>query len=112
MQHVAAEADKNQQDSTGRLQQRAMDVHRWLTEVHKARAALWGEIQQLEKYRPRLRRLLCTLAKCANVSGQCLEARTKRCEPDLVRDEPEEQLVKEVALIKEVRGALSMLSRN
>ncbi|KAK3928317.1 Tektin-3 [Frankliniella fusca] len=36
MQHVASEADKNQADSTGRLEQRAMDVHRWLAEVRKA----------------------------------------------------------------------------
>ncbi|KAE8750313.1 hypothetical protein FOCC_FOCC002873, partial [Frankliniella occidentalis] len=102
MQHVAAEADKNQADSTGRLEQRAMDVHRWLAEVRKAHKALWDELQLLEAYRARLRRLLCTLTKCANVAGQCLDLRNRRNEPDLVRDEPEEELVKEVALIKEV----------
>ncbi|XP_034238542.1 tektin-4 [Thrips palmi] len=106
MQHVAAEADKNQADCTARLEQRAMDLHRWLAEVRKAHKALWDEIQDLEKYRARLRRLLCVLTKCANVAGECLDLRSKRCDPDLVRDEPEEQLVKEVALIKEVRGLI------
>lgn len=37
------------------------------------------------------------------MAGQCLDVRAKRADPDLVRDEPEEELVKEVALIDEVR---------
>lgn len=130
MQHVAAEADKNQADCTARLEQRAMDLHRWLAEVKKAHKvrflccrplrqvggggaerpslsqALWDEIQDLESYRARLRRLLCVLTKCANVAGECVDLRSKRCDPDLVRDEPEEELVKEVALIKEVHGLM------
>lgn len=36
MQHMVAEADKNQADCTSRLQQRAMDVHRWLADVRRA----------------------------------------------------------------------------
>lgn len=37
------------------------------------------------------------------VAGECLERRTGRLDPELVRDEVEEELIKELALIAELR---------
>ncbi|XP_063229568.1 tektin-4 [Bacillus rossius redtenbacheri] len=99
---TASRADKAQLDSTERLQRRAQDVHCWKTELERAAVAAGEEINLLDGQRQRLRTALGVLRLPAAIAGECLELRTARLEPDLVRDRVEEELVKEVALASEV----------
>lgn len=41
-----------------------------------------------------------------SIVSECLVTRTRRPEPELVRDEPEEELIKEKSLIAEIRSLL------
>lgn len=42
-----------------------------------------------------------------SIAGECLERRTGRIDAELVRDEVEEELIKEVALCSEIRDVFS-----
>lgn len=57
-------------------------------------------------YTSRLDFIQLTLAK------ECLDRRCGRSDTELVRDEPEEQLVKEIALIAEVKNILETTLKN
>lgn len=43
----------------------------------------------------------------SNLGGECLDRRTGRLDSELVRDEVEEELIKEVALCSEIRDIFS-----
>lgn len=47
--------DKNQEDNTNRLRQRAQDLHRWKCELERAIAAAAEEVNLLEIQRRRLK---------------------------------------------------------
>lgn len=95
--------DKNQQDSTERLDYRSRDIVRWKCELERAIAAASDEIDALEMERARLKRAGAVLTLPEMIVGECLDRRTSRLGPELVRDEVEEQLTREYALFSEIR---------
>lgn len=61
MAQTQADADKNQEDSTRRLQQREKEVHRWKCELERAIAAASEEITFMEEQRRRLKQAAAVL---------------------------------------------------
>nr|CAD7430719.1 unnamed protein product [Timema monikensis] len=108
-EQIAAHTDKDQLSNTRRLEQRAHDVHRWKCELERAVNLMGEELNLLEHQRQRLKTAMGVLRMPESIAGECLERRTARLEPDLVRDQVEEELIKEIALINEVRDLMSRM---
>lgn len=103
LEQTRADIDKNQEDNTKRLWQRAQDVHRWKCELERAIAAAAEEIDFMEEQRRRLKSASSVLMLPESIAGECLERRTGRLDPELVRDIVEEELIKELGLTAELR---------
>ncbi|KAK9869352.1 hypothetical protein WA026_003109 [Henosepilachna vigintioctopunctata] len=103
MAQTQADADKNQEDSTKRLQQREKEVHRWKCELERAIAAASEEISFMEEQRRRLKQASAVLQLPESIAGECLERRSGRLDSELVRDEVEVELIRERALCDEIR---------
>ncbi|CRK99861.1 CLUMA_CG013164, isoform A [Clunio marinus] len=98
--------DHNQSDNTKRLQIRSKDIDDWKQCLERAIRAMTDEICTLEEQRRRLKQAMNVLQMPESIVSECLATRTRRPESELVRDEPEEQLIKEKALIAEIRVLL------
>ncbi|KAJ9591612.1 hypothetical protein L9F63_001826 [Diploptera punctata] len=92
--YTAADTDKKQSDNTKRLSQRAHDVHRSKVDLERAVISMADEINLMELQRQRLKTAMGVLRMPESIAGECLDRRTGRLEPDLVRDKAEEELVK------------------
>jgi tektin-4 len=96
--------EHNQSDNTKRLQNRARDIDDWKQCLERAIRAMTDEICTMEEQRRRLKQAMNVLQMPESIASECLETRTRRPDPELVRDEPEEELIKEKALISEIRA--------
>lgn len=96
--------DHNQSDNTKRLQNRTKDIDDWKSSLERAIRAMTDEICTLEEQRRRLKQAMKILQMPESIVSECLATRTRRPEPELIRDEPEEQLINEKALIAEIRS--------
>lgn len=99
-------SERNQTDNTKRLQNRARDIDDLKEALERAIRAMTDEISTMEEQRRRLKQSLNVLQMPDSIANQCLETRTRRPEAELVRDEPEEELIKEKSLINEIRNLL------
>ncbi|XP_012537478.1 tektin-4 [Monomorium pharaonis] len=104
---VYAAADKVQLKTTEHLKTRANVVYRWKAELEHAIATIAEEMELLEAECRRVQRSLSTLTIPASIANDFLQLRSSRLDSDLIRDDVEEQLAKEVALISEIRDLLS-----
>ncbi|XP_003494134.1 tektin-4 [Bombus impatiens] len=100
------EADKIQLKSTDNLKNRANEVCRWKTELEHLILEITKEIELLEAEHRRVKHSLSLLTVPESIAGEFLQLRSKRLESDLIRDEVEEELTKEVALCSEIRDLL------
>ncbi|XP_023015774.1 tektin A [Leptinotarsa decemlineata] len=107
LEQTQADTDKNQEDNTKRLNQRELEIHRWKCELERAIAASAEEIGFMEEQRRRLKQASSVLTMPESISGECLERRTGRMDSELVRDEVEDELIREVALCAEIRDIFS-----
>jgi tektin-4 len=98
--------DHNQSDNTKRLQNRSKDIDDWKSCLERAIRAMTDEICTLEEQRRRLKQAMNVLQMPESIVSECLSTRTRRPEPELIRDEPEEELIKEKSLIAEIRSLL------
>lgn len=98
-----ANTDKMQADNKKRLEQRASEIHRWKCELEKAIGAAQEELFLLKSEHSRLKQAMAILMTPESIADECLNIRSSRIEPDLVRDEVEEELIKERALTAEIR---------
>lgn len=96
--------EHNQSDNTKRLQNRSRNIDDWQQCLERAIRAMTDEICTLEEQRRRLKQAMKVLQMPESIVSQCLETRTRRPDQELVRDEPEEELIKEKALIAEIRS--------
>ncbi|XP_050295530.1 tektin-4 [Anthonomus grandis grandis] len=107
LEQTQSDVDKNQEDNTRRLNQREMEIMRWKCELERAIAAAAEEIALMEEQRRRLKQAASVLQMPESIAGECLDRRTGRLDSELVRDEVEEELIKEVALCSEIRDIFS-----
>ncbi|XP_044727388.1 tektin-4-like [Chrysoperla carnea] len=98
------ETDKIQENSTNRLQYRAQEILRWKCELEQAIIAMKLEITELEAERARLLQADAVLTSPEMIVGEAIDLRTGRVETELIRDDVEEELMKEYALIHEIRN--------
>ncbi|KAG6458436.1 hypothetical protein O3G_MSEX010846 [Manduca sexta] len=95
--------DEKQVDTNEKMDQRVKDLAHWKKEVEKTLKAIAEEINTLDEDRARLKGACRILMLPEAISRECLEMRTNRYEPDLVRDDAEQELIKEVAIVGEIR---------
>lgn len=98
-----ADTDKNQADNTKRCYQRAATLHRFKCELERAIEASIEELSLLKDQHTRLKQAAAILMIPEAIASESLDIRSGRLEPDLVRDEVEEELIKELALCAEIR---------
>lgn len=92
-----------QQNNNSKLKKRVNDLTSWQDKVNKTVNDMAEEINTLDKYREKLKSACQILMLPEAISRECLELRTQRYEPDLVRDDAEQELIKEVAIVGEIR---------
>lgn len=107
MAKTKADTDKDQSENTKRLAQRASDIHRWKCELERAIEAAIEELGLLKDQHTRLKQAMSILTIPESIAAECIDIRTSRLEPDLVRDEVEEELIKEMALTAEIRDTFN-----
>lgn len=90
-------------ESTGMLEKRIKDMSYWTRKVEKSLKAMDNEIEALETDRRRLKGASRMLMMPESIAKECIELRTNRLEPDLVRDDAEQELIKEYAIVGEIR---------
>ncbi|KAJ6649600.1 Tektin-4 [Pseudolycoriella hygida] len=98
--------DQAQEDNTKRLTNRTSDINICKNTLERAIGAQVDEITLLEDQRHRLKRSLAVLGMPERIAKECLDRRCGRSDTELVRDIPEEELVKEIALIAEIKNLL------
>ncbi|KYN43031.1 Tektin-4 [Trachymyrmex septentrionalis] len=104
--HVYTTANKVQLETTEHLKTRANVVYHWKTKLEHAIAAIAEEMELLEAERRRVQRSLSILTIPLSIANEFLHLRSFRLNCDLVRDNVEEQLTKEIALCTEIRDLL------
>ncbi|KAF7992885.1 hypothetical protein HCN44_005229 [Aphidius gifuensis] len=104
---IYKDTDKIQLDNRDKLSERSSLIHKWKTELERALFEITEEIELLEGEHRRVKQTLSVLTIPESISGEFLEIRTKRMESDLVRDEVDKELIKEVALCSETRNMLN-----
>lgn len=100
------DAANSEESNTNLLNQREADIHRWKCELKAAIGEMNEEIQFLETERQRLKRSMIVLLLPESISRECLERRTGRRDAELVRDEVEVELMKEMSLSAAIRELL------
>ena len=103
MIQTTADVDKKQEDNTKKLRQREQEVHRWKCEIESEIEAMSEEITQTEEQRRRLKQASKVLQLPESIAGECLERRSGRLDTEIVRDEGEGELIRELALTAEIR---------
>lgn len=73
---------------------RAGDVFRWKNELERALTMMTEEIDLLEVEYRRVKASLSVLTIPESIAGEFLQLRSTRLEPDLVRDEVDDELIK------------------
>ncbi|CAH4029674.1 tektin-4-like [Pieris brassicae] len=106
MMQAFGNIDKQQSENCKRLKQKARDIFRWKVEVERACKAITEEVEMLEIERQRLKGASRVLMLPESISKECLDLRSNRFEPDLVADAAEQELIKEMNLVSEVRATL------
>ncbi|XP_075986290.1 tektin-1-like [Anticarsia gemmatalis] len=95
--------NNKQAESNQNLDSRVKDLRHWKKKVEQTVEAIAKEIQTLDEDRAKLKGACRILMLPEAISRECLELRTHRYEPDMVRDDAEQELIKEVAIVGEIR---------
>lgn len=95
--------DKKTKESNDMLSKRIKDLAACRKKVRHALNAITEEIDTLDVCRAKIKGACRILMMPAAISKECLEMRTNRLEPDLVRDDAEQELIREVAIVDEIR---------
>ncbi|XP_031559893.1 tektin-1-like, partial [Actinia tenebrosa] len=97
---------ETQQDVNKKLDQRLNDINYWKSELDNEQEATENEIAAMLEFKARLTRALADTELPLMIAQQCLVNREKRRGVDLVHDNVEMQLLKEVEVIGGVQALL------
>merc|ERR1711971_1182279 len=95
-----ARTRNRQNDVTKRLGERVYDISFWKSELNNEVNAMATEIENLKEYKRTCEKALADTANPLHIAEQCLMNREKRQGIDLVNDDVEKSLIKEVEVIK------------
>lgn len=98
--------NKTQNETTEKLRQRSQVICKWKSTLENAIRAMTDEIFMVDEERNRLRKALVVLGVPESIVKECIEKRCGRPDTELVRDNAEEELVNELALIAEIKRQL------
>jgi len=117
-EHIRAEADrlvketdettvKTQEESTKRIDQRLTDIKHWTSQVDNTKTETLKELEQLLDYKRRIENSLSGyLDRNRALTRKCLQLRENRKGIDLVHDEIQKELIKELEMIQAIEGLL------
>jgi tektin-1 len=109
---VIEETDKTtfkvQRDVNKKFDQRLDDVRYWEKEVDDKLEGIKTEMDALDAYRSRLDKAIEAYEEPLHIAQMCLANRQRRKGIDLVHDDPEKELLKEVEVYQ---GVLALLHR-
>ena len=91
-----------------KLDQRLKDITYWKQELEDKLDGVFKEIDSLEAYKRRVERAIESIQEPLHIAQTCLANREKRYEIDLVHDNVQKELIKEVEIES---GAHSLLVR-
>ncbi|KAK2566615.1 Tektin-1 [Acropora cervicornis] len=97
---------RTQSDVNKKLEHRIHDINYWKTELEKQHADIVAEIKALQAFIGRLEKAVAATERPLNVTKQCLEYRERRVKIDLVHDNVESHLSKEVEMIENIQALL------
>jgi len=97
---------KTQSDVNKKIEQRLNDINFWKSELDRQYQETEDEIQKMLEYKERLEVALAATQLPLHISTECLQNRERRIEIDLVHDDVEIQLLKEVEVITGVQALL------
>lgn len=99
---------KTNQDVNKKLQQRLNDIKFWKDELDDKLGNITTEIDNLCTYEVRLEKALESCEEPLHIAQQCLLNRQNRVGIDLVHDDVQKELIKEVEVIE---GVMALLKR-
>ncbi|KAM4044351.1 tektin-1 isoform 1-T2 [Anomaloglossus baeobatrachus] len=105
---VEKTTQKTQNDVNKKLEQRLNEIDFWKKELDNKLEDTVNDIDQLLAYKTRLENALESCMEPLSIAQQCLIEREKRVGIDLVHDEVERELIKEVEVIQ---GVVALLQR-
>ncbi|XP_057294345.1 tektin-1-like [Hydractinia symbiolongicarpus] len=97
---------KTQSDVNKKLEQRLNDINFWKSELDRQYQETEDEIKNMLEYKKRLEGALEATQIPLHIAKECLRNREKRIGIDLVHDDVEVQLLKEVEVIEGVQALL------
>ncbi|KAM9362626.1 tektin-4 [Symphorus nematophorus] len=97
---------KTQADGTRLLGERLQEIHCWKSELQRHIDQLLADTESLLALKKRLEKALDATETPYAIATDNLNCRARRLGPDLVRDSVEEELLKEVDLIRSVQALL------
>lgn len=103
LQKAFKDMDNKQSETNKKLNERVKTLAHLKKEAERTIHAMTKEIKNLDDYRAKLKGASRILMLPESISKECLELRTFRYEPDMVRDDAEQELIKEVAIAGEIR---------
>jgi tektin-3 len=106
---VNDKTNRTQNDVGRRLGDRIGDIDYWKTEIHNETDKMLTEIEALNRAKGCLEKMLSDTDGPLHVSQECLYAREKRQGIDLVHDDVERALIREVDTIKRCQDEMRKL---
>jgi len=98
--------EKTQRDVNKKFQQRLDDIRYWKSELDDKLASITTEIDNLLAFKTRVEKALEATHEPLHIAKQCLMNREKRRSIDLVHDDVQKELIKEVEAIEGVQALL------
>lgn len=102
------QSDTTLDDVNKKIDQRLKDITYWKEELESKLDGVFREIDSLEAYKRRVERAIESIQEPLHIAQTCLANREKRYEIDLVHDNVQKELIKEVEIES---GAQSLLVR-
>ncbi|KAL3842490.1 hypothetical protein ACJMK2_020496 [Sinanodonta woodiana] len=101
-----ARTRNRQHDVTKKLGERVYDIAFWKSELNNEINAMATEIENLKEYKRTCERAFADTANPLHIAEECLMNREKRQGIDLVNDDVEKSLVREVDIIKKCQAKM------
>ncbi|XP_076453416.1 tektin-1-like [Babylonia areolata] len=98
--------EKTQADVHKKLEQRLDDIRYWKKELDDKLAGLVTEIDSLLAFKKRVEKALQATDEPLHIARQCLANRERRLKIDLVHDDVQKELLKEVETLEGVQALL------
>ncbi|CAH8476044.1 unnamed protein product [Heterobilharzia americana] len=108
IEETAKRTEKTLKDVEKKFDQRIKDIQYWKSEVNKKLQDVTEETEILDEYFIRLKKTLEATGEPLHIAQQCLLSREKRTGIDLVHDDAQKELIKEMEVLK---GAQAILQK-